>query len=134
MADQSPPFVSIILPLYNACKTNPDYLLEALKSLARQSCPYFELIVVDDGSTDDSARIYQNFISKHPEMEAYYYYKKNGGQSSAGNFGGELSKGNFLSFIDQDGLFYENTLELGIRQLETDPDLIYTDVDISHLF
>ena len=121
MADRFLPFVSIILPLYNACKNNPDYLLSALNSLARQSYPHFELIIVDDGSTDESARICRDFMSEHPEMEAYYYYKKNGGQSSARNFGGELSKGDFLSFIDQDDLFYENMLELRIRQLETSP-------------
>jgi glycosyltransferase involved in cell wall biosynthesis len=124
------PLVSIILPVYNAWSVNPDYLIEALESIYRQTYKSFELIIVDDGSTDDSVRLCRNFMADHPDLDVRYYYKDNGGQSSARNFGAEMSQGDYLCFMDQDDLGYENMLEVRISYFDPETDLLYTDADI----
>lgn len=124
------PLVSVILPVYNAWSVNPDYLIQALESIYHQTYKNFELIIVDDGSTDDSARLCRDFMAVHLDLDARYYYKDNGGQSSARNFGAEMSQGEYLCFLDQDDLAYENMLEVKISHLDPDTDLLYTDADI----
>ena len=124
------PLVSLILPVFNAWSVNPDYLIESLESIHNQTYKNFELIMVDDGSTDDSAQLCFEFIAGHPDLTAHYYYRDNSGQSSARNFGARLSQGDYLCFMDQDDRGYENMLEVRISHLHVETDLLYTDADI----
>jgi glycosyltransferase involved in cell wall biosynthesis len=124
------PLVSVILPVYNAWSINPAYLIEALESIYRQTYKNFELLMVDDGSTDESARLCREFVVGHPDLTARYYYKDNGGQSSARNYGARLSQGDYLCFMDQDDRGHQNMLEVRISHLEAGTDLLYTDADI----
>ena len=90
------PLVSIIIPVYNTAK----YLPNCLDSIINQSYCNLEIIIIDDGSTDDSYKIAKKYASKDPRIKLVH--QKNSGQSSARNKGLSLSKGNFIAFVDSD--------------------------------
>jgi len=89
--------VSVIVPVYNVEK----YLEKCLESLVTQTLSDIEIITVDDGSTDDSKKIIKKFTEKYPE-KLKYYYKENGGLSSARNFGIPYAHGEYIAFLDSD--------------------------------
>ena len=124
------PLISIILPVYNACRTDKKFFWNALKSIEGQTYKNIELIVVDDGSTDDSRALYDEFMLAHPGLHAKYVTKLNAGQSSARNLGVQVCKGDYVSFIDQDDEWYEDRLKRVVPWLSNNEiDLIYTDAD-----
>lgn len=88
--------LSLILPVYNVEK----YINECLKSIENQTCKDFELIIVDDGSTDNCSEICKTFSSKNRNFR--YFRKENGGLSSARNFGIRKAYGTIIGFIDSD--------------------------------
>jgi glycosyltransferase involved in cell wall biosynthesis len=96
--------ISVIIPVYNGKR----YLEKAIQSVVRQTLPPHEIIVVDDGSTDDSALIIARLAQKYPIK---FFQKQNGGQSSARNYGVRVSSGDLIAFLDQDDLWYPNHLE-----------------------
>lgn len=98
------PKFSIIIPLYNAER----YIGQCLDSIAEQSYPDFEVIIVDDGSTDNGALIAKSMAEKDPRF--VYYYKENGGVSSARNLGIDKAKGEWISFVDADDLLLPDAL------------------------
>lgn len=100
--------VSVIMPVYNV----EDYLYEALISVANQTFKKHELIIVNDGSTDNSANIINEFINKHNHLKIEYIYQDNEGQSSARNKGIEIASGEYIYFFDSDDLIESNTLEI----------------------
>ncbi len=124
------PLISVVMPIYNACRSDRKYFLNALESIANQTYKNVELIVVDDGSTDDSRQVYEAFLSGRPDLHSHYYSKKNGGQSSARNFGVKVCNGEYIAFIDQDDEWYIDKLEQVVRWLgDTRIDVLYTDAD-----
>lgn len=90
--------ISLIIPVYNAEK----YLEETLNSVIGQHFADYEVILVDDGSTDNSGSICDQFAAVHQNISVLH--KKNGGQSSARNLGIRAAKGEFLAFLDSDDL------------------------------
>lgn len=100
------PEISIVICTYNRCR----YLPQALESIAGQAVPnvLFELIVVDNASTDDTAVIVQNFISKHPLLNARYVYEANKGLSSARNRGWKEAASDIVAYVDDDVILFEN--------------------------
>lgn len=90
------PLVSIIVPVYNAEK----YLGKCVESILTQTFSNFELILVDDGSTDTSAKICDNF--EKTDARITVFHKENGGQSSARNYGVNHSNGKWIAFVDAD--------------------------------
>src|SRR6185369_6617714 len=99
------PLVSVIIPVYNGAR----YLGAALESVFAQTYREFEVIVVDDGSVDDSGVIAQSF----PEVR--YIHQANQGVAAARNHGIEAAGGEFFAFLDQDDLWNEDKLK---RQVE----------------
>lgn len=97
-------FLSIIIPVYNAER----FLGETLDSLLRQDITDYEIICVNDGSTDDSLSILKTYARQHPNI--VIVDKENGGVTSARNRGLELAKGDFVWFVDSDDLIRENCL------------------------
>lgn len=92
-------FFSVIIPLYN----KEDYVERCLKTVANQSFKDYEVVIVDDGSTDASFDVVSSFIERHNLTDNFRIVKKpNGGVSSARNFGCKISRGSFLAFIDAD--------------------------------
>jgi glycosyltransferase involved in cell wall biosynthesis len=98
--------ISAIIPLYNGGK----YIRGALDSVLRQDRPADEIIVVDDGSTDDGASIVAEMAASHPSIKLVS--KPNGGQSSARNFGVRHSKGDLIALLDQDDEWYPHHLRI----------------------
>ena len=86
--------ISVIIPLYN----KGSRVKRAISSVLNQDYQDFEVVVVDDGSTDDSAQ----YVHSYKDSRIHYVYKKNGGVSSARNFGFEKSKGEWIYFLDAD--------------------------------
>lgn len=111
----SSPIVSVIIPTYNRAK----YLPAALDSVLSQSMPPFEVIVVDDGSTDDTEQVINPYLSK-------IIYKKipNSGRPAVPrNIGIGLAKGNLIAFQDSDDLWASDKLKLQ-TPLFDDPDVV----------
>ena len=88
--------ISIIVPFYNV----EPYIKRCIDSILSQTYTDFELILVDDGSTDNSGRICDEYSLKDERI--YVIHKVNGGQSSARNAGIDIAKGKYLSFVDAD--------------------------------
>ncbi len=96
--------ISTIIPLYNGAP----YIEAALRSVMRQTISCHEIIVVDDGSTDDGTEIVRRVATEYPIK---LLSKRNGGQSSARNFGAAHASGDLIALLDQDDLWYPNHLE-----------------------
>jgi glycosyltransferase involved in cell wall biosynthesis len=101
--------VSVVIPAHNAQK----YLGEAIESVREQTVAAQEIIVVDDGSTDDTARIAQSFA------DVKYLFQENSGSAGARNNGAQQARGQLLTFLDADDLWTPHKLELQIAALQT---------------
>lgn len=95
--------ISIIIPLYNKAES----IKTTLESVLSQSYTDFEVLIIDDGSTDDS----KNIVSEIHDDRIRYIYKDNGGVSSARNYGAMNAKSEWLFFLDADDLLLNGTLE-----------------------
>jgi glycosyltransferase involved in cell wall biosynthesis len=107
--------ISVIIPCYNTGR----YLAEAISSALAQTLPAHEIIVVDDGSTDDTRRVVESFR----DSGVRYFYQENRGLSAARNAGVQLATGDFLAFLDADDLFMHDKLETQSRFLEANPEV-----------
>ncbi|SHN09801.1 glycosyltransferase [Polaribacter sp. KT 15] len=110
--------VSVVIPTYNREK----YLEEAIVSVIDQTYKNFEIIIIDDGSDYK----YVESICKKFE-NCYYYYKKNGGLSSARNYGIKKAKGSYIAFLDDDDFWRKDKLEKQVAILNS-----FSDVDCVH--
>lgn len=104
--------ISIVIPIYNAEK----YLEECLNSIKNQTYKNFEVIMVNDGSKDDSETICMNFLRSDSRFR--YLKKENAGVSSARNVGLDNVEGDYITFIDADDWVDENYLELLIATVK----------------
>ena len=89
--------LSCIVPIYNSEK----YLSKCLDSLTNQTMKNYEVILVDDGSTDNSKKIVDEYIKLYPD-KFKYFYQKNMGQASARNLGLKKAEGEYIFFVDSD--------------------------------
>jgi glycosyltransferase involved in cell wall biosynthesis len=105
--DKPPLTISAIIPLYNGAR----FIANALQSVVEQTLLPFEIIVVDDGSTDHSVEIVKDFQARHPTHNVILMHKENGGQSSARNLGARQARGDLIAFLDQDDQWYAKHLE-----------------------
>ena len=94
---------SIVIPLYN----KESYIEKTLKSVLNQTFTHYEIIVINDGSTDDSEATVLEFNDKRIQL----YNQKNQGAAVARNLGIEKAKYNYIAFLDADDLWMENHLE-----------------------
>ena len=112
--------VSIIVPIYNKEK----YLEKCLDSILGQTYRDLEIILVDDGSTDNSLAICQHYAEKDPRIKIYH--KPNGGVSSARNLGLEKSTGKYISFVDPDDFIHSEFIErLEMMLVQSDAEIAY---------
>jgi glycosyltransferase involved in cell wall biosynthesis len=112
--------VSVIIPAFNSEK----YISQAIESVLNQTYQNFELIIVNDGSTDRTEEIIQNYLNGH-----LYIYQKNKGVAAARNTGISASKGEYIAFLDSDDIWLPKKLELQVHYLtmHLDTDLVYAD-------
>ena len=116
--------LSIIIPAYNV----KDYLPRTLNSLIKQKPKVFEIIVVDDGSTDNSYQIAKEILEKS-SCKYKIFKKKNGGVSSARNYGLKLAKGKYVMFLDGDDFVSDNFMEVLLPNLYKQYDVIFWNYD-----
>jgi glycosyltransferase involved in cell wall biosynthesis len=101
--------ISVIIPIYNASK----YLTQCLESIRVQTYKDFEVLLIDDGSTDNSAEICHQFVQSDNRFS--YYHKENGGVCSARNYGLDKAQGEWIHFSDADDEHPQNALEIFSR-------------------
>jgi glycosyltransferase involved in cell wall biosynthesis len=117
--------VSVIIPTYNGEK----YIVEALESINRQSLPVEEIIVVDDGSDDNTEK-----LVKQQRGNIRFIKQPHRGDPAYGrNLGVKEAKGDLIAFLDQDDLWPENKIEIQIDNLNRYPEAM-VDVGITHVF
>ena len=112
------PLISIIMPTYNRAA----YIEEALASIKRQTFQDFEIIVVDDGSTDNTKEIAERYVGIR------YIYQEHGGISKARNTAIKAARGKWIATLDSDDLWKEEKLQKQIDYLRMHPDcrIVYT--------
>lgn len=115
--------VSIVIPCYNASA----FIQDTLRSVFSQSYTNYELIVVDDGSTDDSPRLLSDMA--HPALR--YVFQENQGVSAARNTGLEHATGDYLLFLDADDLLETDFLSARVSALEKDPGAVFACSSVS---
>ena len=110
--------ISVIVPVYNVEK----YLRKCLDSIIEQQYSNIEVIVVDDGSTDNSREIIKEYVSGNDKIK--YYKKENGGLSDARNYGVQKATGDYICFIDSDDYIDKNLFERIKSYIDKDYDVI----------
>ena len=110
----SRPMVTVIIPVYNG----EEYLAEDIESVLGQTYHPLEIIVVDDGSTDDTATV----ASRFKEL-VRYIYQPNSGPAAARNRGLKMARGEVIGFVDADDLWVENKLDLQLGLLADNPSV-----------
>jgi len=124
------PKVSVIVPVYNT----ENYIKKCLASLVNQTLEDIQIIVVNDGSTDNSEKIINEFLEKYPS-KIKYYKKENGGLSDARNYGLNYADGDYIGFVDSDDYIdysmYEKMYDLAKKEnsdiVECDFTWVYPD-------
>lgn len=106
--------ISVIVPIYNAS----NYINRCIDSILNQSYKDFELLLIDDGSKDDSLAI----ISQYNDSRIKIYTKNNGGPASARNHGITCTQGDYITFVDSDDYIEPNYLETLLSLLDDDVD------------
>ena len=117
------PLVSVVIPVYNGAA----FVAQAIESVREQTYPNVEVVVVDDGSTDELGVIADAFAAKDPRVRVIH--KPNGGLSAARNSGIANARGAFLNFLDADDLILPDKIRQQLRVLlsRKDVDLVYSD-------
>lgn len=114
------PKISVIVPIYNV----EEYLDKCLDSLVNQTLKDIEIILINDGSPDNSEKIVKKYIKEYGE-KIIYHKKENEGQGIARNYGIDLAKGEFISFVDSDDYIDKTMFEkLYNKYLEEKSDIV----------
>lgn len=119
------PKISVIVPVYNSEK----YLHRCIDSILAQTFTDFEVLLIDDGSTDSSGEICDEYA--HKDSRVRVFHKENGGVSSARNLGLDNAKGEWISFVDSDDWLVEDCYSIILQYANISCiDLITTDLNI----
>ena len=117
------PKVSVIVPVYNVEK----YIDKCLESLVNQTLKDIEIIIVNDGSTDNSIKIVEEYKEKY-KNKIIYLEKENGGLSDARNYGIQYAKGEYIAFLDSDDYVDRKMYEkLYNKAIENNSDIVECD-------
>lgn len=112
----SSPLVSVVIPTYNRA----EYLPRAIKSVRNQTLDEYEIVIVDDGSTDETRQTVDRYLSDTGRI-TYLSHDRNRGPAAARNTGLEVAEGKYVSFLDSDDELKPTYLERSVRKLETLP-------------
>lgn len=116
------PCVSVVIPCYN----HANYLQDAIRSCLAQTYPNLEILVVDDGSTDNTKAV----VGQFPQVQ--YIYQDNAGVGAARNRGWRQAQGEFVQFLDADDYLLPTKIQRCVDALRADPEIgvVYTDYEI----
>jgi teichuronic acid biosynthesis glycosyltransferase TuaG len=120
---QEEPLVSIIMPAFNSAR----YIKEAINSVSFQTYNNWELIVIDDGSRDDTVKIVEEISKKEPRIR-FYKNENNQGVSATRNRGISLANGEWIAFLDSDDMWEKTKLQkqITIAKQQLDVEFIFT--------
>lgn len=110
--------VSVIIPVYNV----GEFIEECIASTVEQSYSKLEIIIINDGSTDDSLSICKKFAERDRRIKVFT--KKNGGLSDARNYGISKANGDYIFFLDGDDLIQKNTIETLLSSLDDEDSIV----------
>lgn len=113
------PLVTIIMPVYNSAS----YILEAIESVLGQTYTNWELLIINDGSTDTSEQI----IKKIPDSRIHYFYQNHAGVSSARNKGLQRMNGKYFCFLDADDVMPSKSIASRINAFQNNEHLTFVD-------
>lgn len=114
--------VSVVMPAYNAAP----YIAESIESVRAQTYPYWELLIVDDGSTDNTRIIAEEYCTQDKRIS--YLYQANGRQGKARNNGIAHATGKYLAFLDSDDIWFPEKLHIQVAEIQKlGIDLVFTD-------
>ena len=111
--------VSVVIPAYNSSAT----IKASLESAIAQSYPVYEIIVVNDGSKDNTEEVIKEVMNENPDADIHYVYKKNGGPSVTRNFGIQIATGDVIAFLDSDDLWLEDKIERQVDVFVNSPEI-----------
>jgi glycosyltransferase involved in cell wall biosynthesis len=111
-----PPLVSTIIPVFN----RPGMLAEAVDSVLAQTYRPIEIVIVDDGSTDETPRVIEELAARHPEVRGIR--RANGGPGVAREAGRGEARGEFIQYLDSDDLLMPRKFEVQVRAFEKQPE------------
>ena len=116
---KSSPFFSVVIPTYNRSA----FIAKTLCSVLAQTYQSFEIIVVDDGSTDNT----QAVVSQLKDPRIVYHFKSNGERGAARNMGSAIARGQYITFLDSDDLLYPNFLQYASESIQQykDPPFLH---------
>ena len=117
--------VSVVIPSYN----DSSYVKEAIHSVLSQTYENIEIIVVDDGSTDDTKEVLKEYKDR-----IKYHYQKNKGLSGARNTGMKLAKGKYISLLDADDLYHKDRVEKQVNFLENSSGCVFSYSGYRHFY
>ena len=113
------PFVSIIIPVFNSERT----ISRTLNSVKEQIFKDYEIIIVDDGSTDNSVLVINSYITNNPQLQIKLIIKENGGVSSARNAGLRIASGTWIALLDSDDEWLPQKLVKQINIIKSDASI-----------
>lgn len=113
------PLVSVVIPAYNCA----NYIGEAIESVWQQTFIDYEIVIVNDGSKDDSDKVIKQYFSQEIGAKINYVYQENQGVSVARNHGIELAQGEFIAFLDADDYFLPDKLAAQLNVFQNKPEL-----------
>lgn len=112
--------LTIILPVYNGKKK----IERCLRSIFNQRYSNLEIIIVNDGSTDNSEEIIKNVIEQYGGKDIIYIYKENTGVADTRNYAISIASGDYISFIDQDDMYSENYCSSYMGLVDENTDIV----------
>jgi len=116
MSDRQPT-ISVIIPAYNAA----NFISQTIESVLKQTFTDFELLVIDDGSTDDTLAVANQYALGDRRIQVLS--QTNRGVSATRNHGVQIAKGNIIAFLDADDLWFPDKLAIHIQHFHTNPNL-----------
>ncbi|WP_435242723.1 glycosyltransferase family 2 protein [Streptomyces cucumeris] len=120
------PVVSVVIPCHDYAR----YLPEAVSSILAQTFQDWELLIVDDGSTDDTAEVARSLIARHPDRRIRLVQRANGGVSAARNTGIEAAAGRYILPLDADDVIAPTMLEKTVAVLDGNPGIAIASTDV----
>lgn len=114
-----PPSISVLIAAYNASA----FIVDTLETVRQQTYSHFELVVVDDGSADDTMAVVERYRQAHPDIQIRIVPSANRGMGGARNLCVQEARYEWLAFLDHDDLWYPPKLERVSQVIQQDPDL-----------
>ena len=112
--------ISIVLPVYNGAKS----VKKCIKSIFAQDYTNLEIIIVNDGSTDNSEEIIKSVIEEYGRKDVIYIYKENTGVADTRNYAISIASGDYITFIDQDDMYSENYCSSYMGLVDENTDIV----------